>query len=209
MGKFIDLVGQRFGRLVVKSLKSHAKDTRERASIWTCRCDCGKEIDVIVSSLTLGRTKSCGCFHKDIVSSASLKHGLSKSKIYKVWAGMKDRCYNTHSFGFKYYGGRGISVCDEWLNDFKSFYDWSMANGYTEGLTIDRINTNGNYEPNNCRWITRQEQAFNTRTTKHVKYKEKEYESLSQLSRELKIPLSTLRRKIKDGTIIIQEITRY
>lgn len=99
-----------------------------------------------------------------------MKHGLRKTKLYTVWSHMKDRCNNPRKDTYPYYGGRGIKVCAEWINNFKAFYDWSMANGYKEGLTLDRINTDGDYEPNNCRWITTKEQANNRRSNRYITF---------------------------------------
>lgn len=98
------------------------------------------------------------------------KHNKYNSRIYRIWRGMKDRCYNINSKDYKNYGGRGIVVCDEWLNDFMSFYNWSMNNGYDDSLTIDRIDVNGNYEPSNCRWVTQKQQQRNRRNNKLFTY---------------------------------------
>ena len=123
--------------------------------------------DVIVlgNSLLTKSTLSCGCYNKELVKKVNVKHNMSYSKLYKVWQGMKTRCYNPNFIYYCNYGSRGITICNEWLNDFKSFYDWAIDNGYKEGLTIDRINNDGNYEPSNCRWITRAEQNRNQRKT--------------------------------------------
>lgn len=157
---FKNLTGKRFGRLTVISLKS----TSSGNTIWNCKCDCGKEVKVSRNCLTSGNTKSCGCLKKELDMTRNKKHGLSNSRIYKIWAGMKKRCNNPKDSNFKTYGARGITVCEEWKADFISFYNWAMENGYQENLTIDRINVNGNYEPSNCRWITQSEQTRNVRS---------------------------------------------
>ena len=164
-----DLTGQRFGRLTVLS------DTgkRKRSSVvWLCQCDCGNTTEVITYSLTCGNTKSCGCLHieaaKENIKGVKMQpvHGLSHHRLFGIWNGMKTRCYNENNKDYKDYGGRGIRICDEWLSDFLSFYNWAMENGYQDDLTIDRVEVNGNYEPSNCKWSTRAEQSRNQRRTK-------------------------------------------
>ena len=159
MGKIKDLKGQRFGKLIVLEFK----EIKNYRAIWLCKCDCGNFIAVSSNSLLSNKTKSCGCIHSQQLINRNKKHGLSEAKLYKVWQGMKTRCYNPNFMYYCNYGGREITICDEWLNDFKKFYDWATSNGYKEGLTIDRINNDGNYEPSNCRWVTRAEQNRNKR----------------------------------------------
>ena len=110
-----------------------------------------------------GKIKSCGCLLKDVIT----KHGKNNTRLYKCWCHIKARCYNVTNNHYQYYGGRGIAMCNEWRDDFMSFYNWSMANGYNDTLTIDRIDVNGNYEPNNCRWVTTKQQNRNTRRNRY------------------------------------------
>lgn len=172
-----DLTEQRFGKLVV--IKETEKRNGYGNIIWLCKCDCGKIKEVATPDLKTGRTMSCGCLKAE---GNARTHNLSKTKIYKEYYHIKNRCYNKNSNNYKYYGSRGIRICDEWLSDFMNFYNWAMANGYNDKLTIDRIDVNGNYEPNNCRWIPQDEQKRNTR--RNILYKGK---CVAEWLRELKV----------------------
>ena len=165
--KLIDLTGMRFNRLtVIKRAYSINKRT-----LWVCRCDCGKEITVESYNLRNGHTLSCGCYQKEATSKSNKTHGLTKTRVYKIWVCMKNRCYQKSYHAFRHYGGRGIIVCDEWRDNFQAFYVWAMANGYADNLSIDRIDVNGNYEPSNCRWLTMSEQNKNKRVKNGYKIK--------------------------------------
>jgi hypothetical protein len=120
-------------------------------------------VTVMARALISGDTKSCGCLQKEIAKATFTRHGKWSSRLHVIWSSMKTRCYNQKHSKCKYYGGRGISICDEWLRDFQAFFDWAMANGYRDDLTIDRIDVNGKYCPDNCRWITIAEQQKNKR----------------------------------------------
>lgn len=165
MGKIIDLTGKTFGRLTVIRYAGKAKNQK---ALWECECSCGNRIIAQGVNLRNGNTSSCGCLHKEKFN--GYKHGLKHTKLYNIWGAMKARCLNPHTKSYKNYGGRGITICEEWINDFKCFYDWAISNGYEENLSIDRIDVNGNYEPSNCRWVDAETQANNTRTNRKIEY---------------------------------------
>ena len=163
----INLTGRRFGRLVVLC----EGNKKGKNTTWHCKCDCGKELDIIAYNLKDGHTRSCGCLALDVNSKLHKKHGDTKTRLFRTWQHMLSRCYNCNVKGYKNYGGRGISVCREWIDSFSDFRDWALRNGYNEELSIDRINVNGNYEPSNCRWTTSKVQANNKRNNRLLTYK--------------------------------------
>lgn len=162
-----DLINQRFGRLVV--IKNIGKINGRNQ--WECLCDCGNKKTAITSSLTTGRVKSCGCLMREESSKRMKEMRRKKGKRHKrlstIWLNMKNRCYNPKSTSYKNYGEKKIEICKEWRDSFENFYDWAIKNGYNDTLTLDRINTNGNYEPMNCRWVTQKTQQ-NNRTNNRV-----------------------------------------
>lgn len=152
--------GMQFGRLKVLGYSQADKNGN---AIWLCRCDCGKETLARGDCLKSGKTRSCGCLRDDIQKKKKTTHGLCRSRLARIWYGMKKRCLCPTSSVYKNYGGRGIAICEEWRNSFPAFYEWAMANGYRNDLSIDRVNNDGNYEPSNCRWATAKEQNNNRR----------------------------------------------
>lgn len=171
MGKFIDLTGQRFGMLtVIRQGESRPVGKRKvMKPYWVCQCDCGVIKEICGENLRSGASKSCGCQVRKATIERCTTHGYARrgkdrSRIYNIWSNMKKRCENTSCEDYHNYGGRGIEVCDEW-HDFDNFYQWAYGNGYSDDLTIDRIDVNGNYCPSNCRWVTWKDQANNQRKT--------------------------------------------
>lgn len=195
MGRVIDLTGQRFGRLTV-----FERDclTVKSSAYWICICDCGEYVSVNSQSLRRGKTCSCGCFHKEMQNTYGMRHGKSNTRLYGIWHGMKDRCYNSNNPRYSHYGGKGVAVCDEWKNDFQAFYDWAMANGYSDDLSIDRIDVNGNYEPSNCRWADKKTQANNT-SKNHIVTAFGETKTLAQWAETTGINAITINTRLRNG----------
>jgi hypothetical protein len=155
-----DIAGIRSGKLVA------IRPTETRSSgkvVWECKCDCGNTAYVQSTHIINGHSKSCGCYSSEKTIEMNTTHGLTGTRLHSIWNCMKTRCYNPKSKSFSYYGGRGISICEEWLNDFKEFYTWAMSHGYADNLSIDRKDNDLGYSPNNCRWATSHEQRVNQR----------------------------------------------
>lgn len=203
MAKLIDLNGKTFGRLTVIE---RAENNKNGSARWLCKCSCGNTKIIQSCHLTRGKVKSCGCYNSDFSKLNHTKHGKSNTRIYRIWKAMKDRCYREKNIAFRNYGGRGIKVCDEWYHDFETFCEWAMSNGYSNELTIDRIDVNGNYEPSNCRWITLKEQSNNTRTNHRLVYKGVS-KNISQWADALNIKRATLQRRIDLGWSIERALT--
>ena len=197
MGKFEDLTGRVYGRLTVIERVENDKWKQAR---WKCLCECGNYTVAVTSELNRGNVRSCGCLNREISKRVNSKHGFKYTRLYKIWGSMKKRCYNPNSPNYKYYGAKGIKICDEWKNDFKVFHDWAFANGYDENAeygkcTIDRIDVNGNYEPSNCRWIDVKSQERNRGNNNFITYNN-ETHCISEWAEILGINYITLHQRI-------------
>ncbi len=171
MSQLCDLTGQRFGRLTVLYRAPNKIDASGRRRVyWTCQCDCGNIVDVNADNVKHGRQRSCGCYKRECLHESKTTHGETETRLYGIWLSMKRRCDTPSLDAYKDYGGRGIRVCDEWKNSYEAFRDWSFANGYDDILTIDRIENNGDYQPDNCRWVDCVAQANNRRNNRILTY---------------------------------------
>lgn len=195
MSKLRDLTGQRFGRLTVIARGENSKDGKSR---WICECDCGrkKSKPVTVSDLVAGRVRSCGCLYFESNKGRRTTHGKTNTRLHRIWSGMRQRCNDPVCAAYRIYGGKGVTVCEEW-SDFQCFYDWAMANGYRDDLSIDRIDSNGNYCPENCRWATMKEQQNNRSNNIRISFGGEE-KTVSEWSEASGIPRATLEWRIKN-----------
>ena len=189
--------GDRYGRLTILADAGIIKGRRR----FLCKCDCGKETAVNISYLNNGNTRSCGCLRE----MNSITHGQYYTALYRVWASMKSRCFNSHQQAYPSYGGRGITVCNEWLT-FEPFRDWAMAHGYSRGLTIERNNNNRDYEPSNCKWVALERQANNRRSSRFITHNGKSM-TLADWSREVGIDQINLAKRLKRGWSVYDTLT--
>lgn len=196
---FRDLTNMNFGRLRVIGLSHFSHG----GAMWICQCSCGNKKVVRGSHLTAGDIKSCGCLRKEVLNKTT--HGSSYSRLYNIWASIKKRCENKNNKDFYRYGGRGIKLFSNW-HQFESFRDWALTNGYNDNLTIDRIDTNKNYEPSNCRWVTAKDQAQNRRSNKFITFNGKTL-CLSEWGRQLGINPNVIGQRLKRGWTIEKTLT--
>lgn len=199
MGKAINLEGCRFGRLLVleQAESRYGKDGKPRRS-WRCVCDCGNEVFATTQDLRKGDVQSCGCYHDECTRNRMTIHGDSGNKLHNIWKAMRRRCKDDGHADYRYYGGKGIRVCEEWDKNYSEFKAWAINNGYSDGLTIDRIDVNKDYCPENCRWASMTEQA-NNRTSNIVISNNGETHTLMEWSMIYSIPYSTLYMRLKSG----------
>jgi hypothetical protein len=203
-----DITGEKFGKLTAIKFVERKDDK----TYWLFKCDCGNEVIKNMGSAGNG-TNSCGCLKKEqdiknLNLDKSFSKGLYDHKLYSVWQSMRDRCYNSNNHAYKDYGERGVRICDKWLgeNGFINFYDWSLENGYKEKLTIDRIEVNGNYEPDNCRWATMKEQGNNRRNNTSITIKG-ETKNLGEWCSIFNINRKTVSTRIHRGETPLEAIT--
>lgn len=199
-----DITGRTFGRLRVLGLDYV---TDEGRTYWLCECNCDARTRLSVrrDCLTRGTVSSCGCLHRDRLQELHTRHGMATSRLYKIWSGMKQRCENPNNPGYNSYGERSISICDEW-HDFQNFCDWALDNGYGDDLTIDRIDNDDGYFPENCRWTDRVTQMNNRRVSRYFTYAG-ETKTLAEWTRCLGVKYSTLWYRIARGDM--QDFERY
>lgn len=199
---FRDLTGMKFGKLTAIKIVGRSKAGR---LMWLCECECGKTSVVDSNSLTQGNTKSCGCGKYG----NNKKYGSipsHKQRLYNIWLGIKDRCFNQNNKNYFRYGGRGIGMCSEWVNDYEVFRNWALNNGYKKGLTIDRVDVNDGYNPNNCRWANWYTQANNRRNSHYLTF-EGETRTISEWARVLNVKESLIRQRIWKGWDVIRALT--
>lgn len=206
MGRFIDLTGQRFGKLVVVERVENIG----RQTAWLCKCDCGSEKVVMAWNLKTRNTSSCGCLWQEVVpehnKELNTRHGESHTKLHKVWRNMRYRCFNPNSKSYEDYGGRGITICEEW-NVFEKFRDWALKNGYEETLTIDRIDVDGNYCPENCRWVSEKKQQNNKRNNNYITFNGNTH-TIKEWSEITGIGWSTIKGRLKAGWPVEKTLTQ-
>lgn len=213
MAKFIDITGKKFGKLTAIKLDHREKNSySQTVQYWLFKCDCGKEVVLHKQRVMSGNTKSCGCIRHFKLIKKNKKHGLSKSRLYVIYSGMKARCYDKKHISYQYYGGRGINICNEWKNDFYSFYKWAIDNGYDDTkkrgeLTIDRIDVNSDYSPENCRWVSIKEQNRNHRNNYKITFNGKTY-CVSEWAERLGIKPQTIKRRIARGWNVREALTK-
>ena len=189
-----NLTGNKYGRLFVISFACR----RRGRTMFVCACSCGSIVEVQSGHLVSGDTKSCGCLKLELVRSRPITHKLSRTRLYYIWSHMKGRCLRKKDVGWKDYGGRGISICAEWIDSFESFRDWAFSRGYSSTLTIDRIDNNGNYTPDNCRWVTPTINARNKRNNRIIEYQGRR-QPISAWAGELGMTESIIRHRISRG----------
>lgn len=188
----VDLTGFKNGRLTVLSLHSSGQRTK-----WNCLCDCGKSFVSESYTIKTGKVKSCGCFRSDTTTKRKTNHGFRHHPLYDIWCHIKDRCLNSNNPAFHNYGGRGITICEEWVSDVKSFAEWCLNNGWGKGLEIDRKDNDKGYSPANCRIVTRAINSYNRRTNVVIEYKGQKYKT-KELETISGIPAGRILRRIRD-----------
>lgn len=201
MSKFVDLTGRRYDRLTVIGMTDpYADKSGHKCNRWMCKCDCGGTAIATSGELNAGHTRSCGCLRRDRIRESVMKHGFSKTRLYHIYLGMIDRCFDKTSDNYMNYGGRGITVCDEWkgTEGIKRFIAWAKDSGYSETLSLDRINVNGEYSPSNCRWATNKEQQNNKRDNRYITVGG-ETKTMKQWAEQYGIGYTTLKQRIYNG----------
>ena len=190
-----NMIGEKFNMLTVLE---ECEERKDRKKVYKCLCDCGNVVNVIGTNLRNGHSKSCGCLSTQILKDRSITHGKSNTRLYRIYYNMKTRCNNQNNEHYNNWCKRGITVCDEWSKDFMTFHDWAISHGYSDNLTIDRIDNNKGYSPDNCRWVTNLEQQNNTRKNVYLTYNGKT-QTIAQWSRELNVRPETIWKRHHKG----------
>lgn len=187
-----DLTGNKYGRwtVILEGERGHQGKRR-----WNCICECGTRGLVYQDNLLSGKSESCGCLRQERSVAKCRTHGERHSRLYRIWTGMKTRCNNSYHTAYKDYGGRGVTICDEW-SDYTVFRDWALSHGYADNLTIDRIDNDGNYEPSNCRWVTQATQVNNCRSNRILEYNGERH-TMAEWSKLTNIPYHTLAQRLE------------
>lgn len=208
--KLIDLTGQKFSRLTVIK---RVENNKHKQRMWLCKCDCGNEKIVRGLDLINGKIKSCGCLkiEQNKINLNSTSHGLTDCRLYYIWINIKTRCYNSQNKNYRFYGAKGIKMCDEWKNDFKAFYDWAYKNGYNDKAkrgecTIDRIDSNKDYMPSNCRFLNQKQQTRNMKSNHLITFNN-ETHCIGEWAEILNISRKTLDSRIGRGWDIKRVLT--
>lgn len=207
MTKCLDLVGKNFNRLTVIK---RVENNRFGQTQWLCECECGKKIIVKGYHLKNGNTRSCGCLQRETIGNISRKHGGAHNRLYIIWRNMKQRCNDIKNCSYKNYGERGMRVCEEWL-DFENFRDWALENGYDfyakrGECTLDRIDNNGNYCPENCQWVSMKEQGLNRRNNHNITINGKTH-CIAEWARIFGIKREIIKDRILSGWDEVQAVT--
>lgn len=191
MSRLIDITGKRFNHLVVVK---RVEGVDIKSPTWECLCDCGNTTMVRGSNLKSGAVKSCGCL-REMKNKSRTTHGMSNTRLYREWASIKRRCYTVSDKSYQDYGARGIRMCEEWKSSFESFMEWALNNGYDDSLTIERVNVDEGYSPDNCTWIPWEQQQGNRRNCYAFEYNG-EIKNLAEWCRELNLPYSLIHNRI-------------
>lgn len=208
MSQKIDITNNRFGKLVaIKEVEPRISPSGKVFRRYLCQCDCGNTTIATMEHLKSGHTKSCGCYKHEWTKQNCVKHGQTGSRLYQIYQHMKERCYKQDNKSYHRYGGRNITICEEWLGDngFQHFFDWAIANGYNDTLTIDRIDNDGNYEPSNCRWATREQQMNNVSYNVRLTYNG-ETHTIAEWSKITGIDQDTIQSRNKYHDMSIEEV---
>lgn len=204
----VNLDGYSFGCFtVIKEAPHHIRADGKKVRVWECRCVCGNTRLLNKQEIMSQKRKSCGCKHDEYARAQATVHGDSHKRLHNIWSGMRSRCYNQNEYHYRWYGERGIKMCDEWVDNYVAFKEWAVNNGYSDTLTIDRINVDGDYCPDNCRWVTMKAQC-NNRTDNHRVSVFGGLYTLSQLEEKTGIKQETIRRRLKRGWSAEEAVTK-